>query len=133
MFVAQLRDSYDQFKQKGVTVAAIGMGWPAAAAAFKEERGIPFPLLVDHRKETYRAMDLKRGSPWEVLGPPMWFRHVRAYMRQGFSLAQQDWQQLAGVVIAEPGGEIVFSHRALDPADNPSVEKLVAALPLTHP
>ncbi len=105
------------------------MGWPAAAAAFKEERNIPFPLLVDHRKETYRAMDLKRGSAWEVLGPPMWMRHLRAYARQGFSMAQQDWHQLAGVVIARPGGEIVYSHRALDPADNPPVGKLLDEVP----
>ncbi len=124
-----MRDSYNQFNQKGVTVAAIGMGWPAAAAAFKDDRKIPFPLLVDHRKETYRAMDIRRGSAWEVLGPPMWIRHLQAYMRQGFSLAKQDWHQLAGVVIADRGGHIVFSHKALDPADNPPVTKLLAAVP----
>lgn len=124
-----MRDSYDEFQTKGVNVAAIGMGWPAAAAAFKEERAIPFPLLVDHRKETYRAMELKRGTPWEILGPPMWLRYMRVYLRQGFSLAEQDWQQLAGAVVAAPGGEIVFSHRALDPSDNPPVAKLLAVVP----
>ncbi len=124
-----MRDSYERFEDKGANVAAIGMGWPAAAAAFKEDRDIPFPLLVDHRKETYRAMDLKRGSTWEVIGPPMWMRHLRAYARQGFSMAKQDWHQLAGVVIARAGGAIVYSHRAIHPADNPPVGKLIDAVP----
>ncbi len=124
----QLRDAYPRFTQAGAEVVAIGMGWPGAAAAFKEERDIPFPLLVDHRKETYRALDLRRASAWEVIGPSMLVRNLRGYARKGFSLAKQDWHQLAGTVVAAAGGEILFSHRARDPADNAPTDRLLAAL-----
>jgi peroxiredoxin len=106
------------------------MGHPPVAAAFRDRFDIPFPLLVDHDRETYRAVEAKRGSWLEVLGPPVWLRYVKGLARgRGVALAKQDVLQMGGVVVVAKGGEVTYVHRSQTSADNPSVERVLAAIP----
>jgi peroxiredoxin Q/BCP len=43
----QFRDSYDDFKQRGVAVLGVSRDSVAAQAKFKAKYGLPFPLLAD--------------------------------------------------------------------------------------
>lgn len=129
-YVSQLRASYESFTKKGAEVVAIGMGWPAMAAHFRDEHEIPFPLLVDHSKETYRALKIKRGSLWEVMGPQVWVRGAKNLVQGHIAKRpQQDPLQMGGVVVAAAGGEILFVHRSDNSSDNAPIEDLLAALP----
>ncbi len=105
------------------------MGWPAAAAAFREEQGIPFPLLVDQERKTYRALDIKRASLFNVAGPHLWGRAVGNILsgkRQ--SRPRQDALQLGGAVVVAPGGRLIYEHRAVTSADNAPTSELLAAV-----
>ncbi len=128
-FVTQLRDAYPAITAKGAEVAAIGMGWPAMAAHFRDEHEVPFPLLVDHDKKTYRMIEMKRGSTWEVMGPPVWWRGIKGLI-EGHLMKKpkQDPFQMGGVAVVAPGGTLRFVHRSSDSSDNAPVERLLEAL-----
>lgn len=110
---------------------SIGMGWPAAAADFRDTHEVPFPVLVDRKKETYRALQIQRGNVWEVAGPSVWLRTVRSLVTgRGIDIrAKQDPFQLGGVIVADKGGEILYSYRSKSSSDNPPTGEVIAALP----
>jgi len=125
----QLRDRYDEIRAAGADVAAIGMGDPRMAAAFKDSYQVPFPLLVDHRKETYRAAEVKRGNLFEVAGPKVWLRTAKNIVTgkpQG--KPQQDAFQLGATAIVERGGGIRYMHLSEDSADNIPINLLLDRL-----
>jgi len=126
----QLRDRYEELASSGVNVVAIGMGWPGAAAAFRDEMRIPFPLLVDHTKETYRLLDIGRASWNDLVGPKVWARGVTSLAR-GHKLKppRQDVHQLGGAAVILPGSELALVHRAKSSADNIPLDDLFRALP----
>ena len=124
-----MRDRYPELAERGVKVAAIGMGWPAMAAHFKEEQKIPFTLLVDHDRETYNALHFKRSSLWNLYGPPVWIEGVKSIARFGNKIPKQDPLQLGGTIVVDKGGEILYSFRASKSADIAPLDDVIAALP----
>jgi peroxiredoxin len=123
-----LRDHVDEFTSRGAEIIAIGMGLPAMAADFKDKQDIPFRLLVDPEKATYKALALDR-SPAAAAGPQVWLRGAKSLLKgHGIAPAKQDWQQLGGAMVVAPGGEVLHAHRAKDAADNLPVRKLLEAL-----
>lgn len=107
------------------------MGWPAAAADFREQFQVPFPVLIDHTKETYRALEFERGTMWQILGPPVWIRAARSFL-SGHGVTprpKQDPLQLGGVIVTEKGGDIRYSYASKTSSDNPPTDEVIAALP----
>lgn len=121
---------YEEFTAKGATVAAIGMGLPGMAEDFREKQGIGFPLLVDHTKETYRALEMKKGNLWDVMGPQNWMRYTKGILSgHGVDRPKQDPLQMGGVIVVDTDGAVVYEFRAGASSDNPPIEDLLAALP----
>ena len=126
-----MRTRYDEIKDKGAELVAIGMGWPAAAADFREKFEVPFPLIVDHTKETYRALEFGRGNLWQILGPPIWIRGVQSFL-SGHGMTprpKQDALQFGGVIVADRGGDIVYRYASKTSSDNPPTAEVIAAIP----
>ncbi|HEU4480243.1 MAG TPA: peroxiredoxin-like family protein [Actinomycetota bacterium] len=127
--VTQLRDNHQKILETGTKVVAIGMGRVDMAAHFRDEQDIPFPLLVDRTKESYRALEIKRGNWWTVAGPQVWPRAVfNMITGKGQSVPKQDPKQLGGLMIVDRGGEIRFIHRSGSSADNLPVDELIERL-----
>lgn len=125
-----MRGRYGEFQQKGAEVAAIGMGVPEMAADFRDKQDVPFPLLVDRTKETYRALEMKRGTLWEVAGPPVWLRYAKGMLSgHGVAKPKQDPLQMGGVLVVERGGDVLYEFRSSTSSDNPPVDEVLAALP----
>lgn len=119
-----------EFTAKGVRLAAIGMGIPEMAADFRDKQGIDFPLLVDRTKETYRALEMKRGSLWDVVGPQNWLRFAKGMVTgHGVTKPEQDPLQMGGVLVVTESGKVVYEFRASASADNPAVDEVLAAVP----
>ena len=110
-------------------VAAVGMGTPAMATDFKREYEVPFPVLIDHTKETYRLVGLKRATLADAVKPQVLLRGAVALIKRGQALPQQDPAQLGGAIVVDPNGNIIFVHRARDAQDNAPVDALLEALP----
>ena len=127
-----MRDRYEEFEAKRANVAAIGMGLTAMAADFKEKQSIPFALLIDRRRETHRALELKRGRLLDVIGPKQVARGVKAFLSgsgQGRPAPKQDVLQLGGALVVAPGGDVLYRHVATGSGDNAPVDDLLQALP----
>ena len=105
------------------------MGWPAMAANFKAEHDIPFRLLVDHDRKTYRSLEMKRSGPWNIYGPPVWIKGIRSILDYGNRFPKQDPLQLGGVVVADKGGDVLYRFRASASKDIAPLDEVLAALP----
>jgi len=103
--VAQLCDHLSEIRAKGAELVVVGNGQPFQARAFRDERKLDFPLLVDPGLKAYKAAGLKRGALL-TLNPMTALRGVRA-MKDGFrqGLMEGDpWQQGGAFVIGKDGG-----------------------------
>ena len=103
------------------------MGQVPMAAHFRDETNIPFPLIVDHTKETYRALEVKKGNVLSVMGPTVWLGAIKNIFKgqQPVKKPQQDPFQLGATAIVKPGGEIVHLHRSADSSDNYPIDKVI--------
>jgi peroxiredoxin len=123
-----LRGVVGRIRELSAELVAVGNGTPWHAAAFRDEAGIDFPLLVCPGLEAYRAAGLKRtytgALHWRT-----WRRGLEA-TRKGFrqSRTRGDAWQLGGTLVVAPGDRILFEHRARDPSDHPDPEAVLAAL-----
>ena len=98
------------------------------AAHFKDEFDIPFTLLVDHTKETYRALEFPRANAWNTYGPPVWIKGVQAIMRHRNKMPKQDAFQLGGAVVVDTDGSVRYIYRSKASSDQPPVAEIIAAL-----
>jgi hypothetical protein len=124
-----LREHAAEFAARGAQVAAIGLGDARYAAAFREESGIPFPLLVDAERLAYRAAGLKSANILHLLRADNGKARKRA---QSGGFRQQKLGanpfQLGGSFVFGPGNVDRYAHISQTFGDNASVEALLAAL-----
>ena len=123
-----MRDRYHEFEAKNIALATIGMGGIDEAKDFRARHEIPWPLLVDPDKLSYRAFDVGRGSWLDVTGPRVWGSGIRALASRGVARPKQDALQLGSAVVVAPGGAIRFVHRARTSADIASVQDMLDAI-----
>ncbi len=90
---------------------------------------LPYPVLTDEARVTYRAYGLGRGSWWRIWGTAT----LRAYarlLRKGARLQRpkEDIAQLGGDFVVDREGRLAYVFRSKGPADRPSVDELVVAV-----
>jgi hypothetical protein len=127
--VAQLRDTYADFRSAGAQIAAIGLGDRRYARAFREETGIPFPLLVDEGREAYRAAGLRSGTLLHLLRRDNFEARARAKAagHKQHRLGRNPFQ-LGGSFVFGPGNVDRFAHLSETFGDNASPQSLLAAV-----
>lgn len=126
--VADVRDDYERFRAAGAEVAVVTMGTPEQAAAFREERSLPFTCLSDPEQQAYRAFEIPRGGMSQIAGPAVWGAGLRATLRGGVRQPQGDLQQLHGVVVVDGRGVVRYVHRAKSSADMPPNDEILDVL-----
>ncbi len=125
-----MRAHEEKFRRRGAQIAAIGLGNLHYARAFREETGIRFPLLIDEKREAYRAANLSRASLLHLLRRDNMAARKRARaagLRQ-HRLGQNPFQ-LGGSFVFAPGNQDLFTHYSQTFGDNASTDELLAALP----
>jgi len=127
--VAQLRDHQAEFRARGARLAAIGMGDPGYARAFRDESGIDFPLLVDLERAAYRAVELRSATLRHMFRRDNWLarqRARRAGHRQGRT--GQHAFQLGGSFVFGPGDVDRYARPSATFGDALPVVDLLAAV-----
>ena len=122
-----MRDHHDEFAERDARVVVIGMGATATARRFKEQQRLPFTLLVDKKRESYRMLGFERGSMSNVMGPRVWGAGVRSVLKHGQGVPKEDPYQLGGAVVVKDG-ELNLVHRSRTSSDNLAIEELLAAI-----
>ena len=125
-----MRASEPAFRQRGAALAAVGLGDRQYAQAFRAEAGITFPLLVDERREAYRAMELKSAHLFHIFRSDNGQARARAKAagHAQHRLGKNPFQ-LGGSFVFGPGDVDRFAHWSETFGDNASIESLLAHLP----
>ena len=124
-----MREHEQEFRSKGVNMAAIGLGDENYARQFRQETGITFPLLIDAQRKAYRAAELKKANLLHL------FRKDNAAYRKrakagGFEqkkLGENPFQLGASFVFA-PGNVDKYVHLSETFGDNATMADLLAAI-----
>ena len=104
------------------------MGATETARRFKERYQLPFSVLVDKKRASYRMLGLERGSASDVMGPAVWGKGLRSVLRRGQGIPKEDPYQLGGAMVVATDGTVKLVHRATTSADNAPVDELLAAI-----
>ncbi len=101
---------------------------PEDACQYQQALDWPFPILADSERFTYRLYGLERGTLLQLFHPAVWMAYGRL-MRRGQRLrrpdARDDWRQLGGDVLIDPGGIIRQIHYSRTPADRPDLARWI--------
>ncbi len=128
-----MREHEQPFREKGAALAAIGLGDRNYARIFREEAGITFPLLIDERRQAYRAAELRSANLLHLLRKDnaVARKRARASGHRQHELGKNPFQ-LGGSFVFGPGNADHFAHISETFGDNAPVEALLAALPRTE-
>jgi hypothetical protein len=96
------------------------------ARAYADETGLPWPLLIDERRQFYHAYSMGRAKLRDLIGPAVWWAYFRELLRgQLPRWPQGDTEQQGGDVLIDPDGIVRIHHIGAGPADRPAVEDLL--------
>lgn len=125
-----MRAHQEEITQKGVSLAAVGLGDANYARLFREQTGITFPLLIDYKREAYRAADLRKANIFHLL------RGDNAKARKRAKAAGhrqhhlgKDPFQLGATFVFGPGDQDRFAHVSRTFGDNAPLHDVLDAIP----
>jgi peroxiredoxin len=116
----------------------VGRGDPGGGTrVFAEAKELPFPLLLDPDRGTYRAYGLVQGKAMQVLAPKVGLPWIKAELSPATrqrGLKGGNFLQMPGTFVIDTSGVIqarggrVRAHRNRHFADAPSIERLLEAI-----
>ena len=123
-------------RQKHVEIEALGA---AVLAVSFEPRDrlfqlshvvrLPFPLLSDQERDTYRAYGLERGNLRQIFSPRTALTNVKLMARgRMYHFRRSDLRQLGGDFVVDAKGLIQYQYRGDTPNDRPNVDELIRLL-----
>lgn len=122
-----MRDHLDELGD--AEVALVTFSRQRNLRGYRGRFGLPFPVLADESRATYRAYGLGRGPWWRVWGPGTIWAYARLLRRGGrLHRPTEDTLQLGGDFVIGRDGRLVYVFRSKGPSDRPPVADLVAAV-----
>ena len=124
-----MRAHEQAIREKGATLAAVGLGDSVYAREFRKETGITFLLLIDEKRQAYDAAELKSANIFHLLRSDNAAARKRAREagHQQHKLGKNPFQ-LGGSFVFAPGNVDRFTHISETFGDNASPAALIAAL-----
>ena len=124
-----MRENEQAIRDKGASIAAVGLGDRTYARLFREETGITFPLLVDDQRLAYRAAALRSANLLHLLRNDNAKARARALAggHRQHRLGRNPFQ-LGGSFVFGPGNVDRYAHVSRTFGDNASPDALIAAL-----
>ncbi|MCH8107071.1 MAG: redoxin domain-containing protein [Chloroflexi bacterium] len=121
-----MRQKHGEIEALGAAVLAVSFEPRDRLFQLSRVLRLPFPLLSDQERDTYRAYGLQRGNLRQIFS----FGTVLAYVKllaQGrlYHFRRSDLRQLGGDFVVDPEGVIRYQYRSAAPHDRPSVEELI--------
>lgn len=125
-----MRDREERFRASNVRIVVVTFAHDLFARRYVEETSLPWPLLVDDTRETYRSYGMLSASFRDVWGPGTWWAYLKEILRGGkLRRAEGDIHQRGGDVLIDPAGIVVLHHVGKGPADRPAVDAILGKIP----
>ena len=125
-----MREQHREFDRRVVAVAVVSFAEPAKLVHYQEHHQWPFIMLADPERKAYDAFALKRLSWFQVFSPAalkLYWKLLRSGMKQE-RYEGDDIYQSGGDFLIDGDGNVLFAHRSQDPADRPTVARLLDAI-----
>jgi hypothetical protein len=124
-----LRERRDKLSAKKVKVVVITFEAGFLARQYINETNIEWPILVDEKREIYRAYGMLDAGFWDIWGPGTWRVYLKEILRgQLPKKSTGDIRQRGGDVLIDPQGIVRLHHVGLGPADRPEPETILQAV-----
>ena len=114
-----------------VEVALITFTSVEKLTAYVADKNLPFPVVLDRDRSSYRSYGLGRGTVRRVWSPKALKKYVEILRKDGLgalSRTDEDTLQLGGDFVVGPDGTLVYGFWGEGPDDRPTVDELVAAV-----
>ncbi len=123
----------DRLEELGdnTSVVMITFTEPDNLDSYLGTNSVPFPILVDPDRSSYRAYGLGRGSVWRVWGWKTAKRYFEIFRQGGLRdlhRPTEDTLQLGGDFIVAPDGTLAWGFWGDGPDDRPSVDELITEI-----
>ena len=123
-----------EIEEAGGQVVVVGFSPVEKLRGLAEDTGIPFPVLHDPDYRAYQAFDLKKASRLQLYGwRTLWAYATLVPRRRRFTRTTVDPFQLGGDFVIDGEGIVRYAYRGREPADRPSVSRLVEELRAASP
>jgi peroxiredoxin len=124
----QLCRDKEQYAAAGLQIVLVGLGMPQQARQFRDALDLPFMILSDPDKQSYRAFGLtRRLNLGREINAQSLSRFVHDVTRYGVGKTDQDMLQLGGVFVVDRAGIVRFSFAALRASDQPALADVIAS------
>jgi hypothetical protein len=124
-----LCDRQSKFAELNTRVIVVSFGTLPAVQQWLKETCGNFTVLLDRERTVYNAYGLERSKLRSKSPRTIWLYFTRWLQGQKFHDSHgDDTSQLGGDFIVDTNGNLRFIYPSHDPADRPSVEKLLAVL-----
>lgn len=122
-----MRDRLSDFGD--ARLAAVTFASVEELPAHRVHLELPFPMLADPERETYRQFDLGRGALRDIWSVGTMTMYARL-LRQGRKLRRptQDTRQLGGDFVIDPQGRLATGFWPASPDDRPTIDSLIEAV-----
>ena len=122
----QLHQAEPRLSELGVETVMVTFEGPAAAAAYANDTGLSFPILVDEARTLYRGYGLGSASVRHLIGPTT----LKAYAREALrgvwpKRPVADAAQQGGDVLIDPEGIVRFHHIGRGSGYRPSIDAIL--------
>ncbi len=124
-----MRRDKEHYDAADLHIVLIGLGTPDKARDFRQSLALPFTVLCDPEKQSYRAFGLLRRINVLREANPTSVRRVFADSAQyGGAWTNQDMMQLGGVFVVDRAGIIRFAFEALRASDQPATADVLGSM-----
>lgn len=128
--LSDLQRQRGRIEASGTSIALVHMVSNDEAAGFFKGYGLAdVPRFSDPDRKLYEAFDLHRGNVWQLIGPAVFWRGMKAFFSgHGAGRIRGDVAQLPGTFVLHRG-QIVQAFRNKTAADRPEYAAMACAAP----
>lgn len=96
------------------------------ARSYAEETSLPWPVLLDETRNTYKNYEMLSASYLDIWGPKTWWAYAKELIKgQKLKKSDGDIYQRGGDLLIDPDGIVRYHHVSKGPADRPSAEMIL--------
>lgn len=124
-----MRRRYGEVQATDTDVVAISFEPEDRLAQLARQLQLPFVVLSDSERQTYRKYGLARVTWTQAFSPGTVWTYIKLLVRgRRYQFRRSDLRQMGGDFIIDGHGIVRFEHRTQAPHDRPSVEQLLEVL-----
>lgn len=125
-----MRDRYDEIRDRGADVVAVGTGDRRYAAAFTADEHVPFPVLVDDHADAASAASVRRVPFLRLMTDRRSWAGTRRARAAGHAIHRSGKRvtQLGATFVIGPGPDLRYTHVDDHSADHAPLDDVIQAL-----